>query len=231
MPQGENIPNHWKEMIGDNWKDIFDKYVHTIGNITLTLYNSELSNKSFEKKKDMPGGFRESGLKLNKFVVNSDTWGEKEIKERADQLYKECLKIFPYPDVEKDILDKYKDKKITQEYTLEKHSNYNNIEVKNIFDKLLKFSKNINPNLELNIKKIYINIIENEDIIACLILNKNYISFNFYNWEEIIDENQLISDLTNKNHWGVGDARIFINEETFIKSKSIIEQVIEKYSD
>ncbi len=231
MPQGENMPNNWKEMLGDNWKDIFDKYVHTIGNITLTLYNSELSNKSFEKKKNMTGGFKESQLKLNRFVVNSDTWGEKEIKERADELYKECLKIFPYPDIEKDILDKYKNVKINQEYTLEEHINYNNIEVKNILDKLWKFSKYLNPNLELNIKKIYINIIENEDIIACLILNKNYIIFNFYNWEEIIDENELIVDLTNKNHWGVGDARILINEKNFIKSKSIIEQVIEKYSD
>ncbi len=90
MPQGENIPKIWKEMLGENWKDIFDKYVQTIGNITLTLYNSELSNNSFQKKKDMNGGFRESQLKLNKFVVNSDNWGEDEIKQRADKLYNYC---------------------------------------------------------------------------------------------------------------------------------------------
>jgi len=231
MPQGENMPKVWREMLGDDWKDIFDKYVQTIGNITLTLYNSELSNHSFSKKKDMDGGFRESQLKLNKFVVNSDNWGEEEIKQRADELYKYCLKIFLYPNIEKEILDKYKIKKINSKYTLVEHKHSSNLYIQNIFNKLWKLFKNINPYLEYIVLTDYIKIIENEDTIGCLIFTKNYIYFNFKNWEEIIDQNKIIIDLTNINHWGTGNARIKINDETFAECENIIEQVIEKYSD
>ncbi len=231
MPQGENMPKVWREMLGDNWEEILEKYVQTIGNITLTLYNSELSNNSFEKKKDMQGGFRESQLKLNRFVVNSDNWGEEEIKQRADELYKYCLKIFLYPNIEKEILDKYKIKKINSEYTLEGHKHCNNLYIQNLFNKLWKLFKNINPNLEYIVLKEYIKIIENEDTIGSLVFNKDYIYFTFKNWEEIIDQNKIIIDLTNINRWGTGNARIKINDETFAECENIIEQVIEKYSD
>ncbi|MCP8340940.1 HNH endonuclease family protein, partial [Clostridioides difficile] len=57
MPQ--TLTNKWKESLGDNYKEIHDKYLHTIGNLTLTGYNSKLSNKTFEEKKEMEDGFKE----------------------------------------------------------------------------------------------------------------------------------------------------------------------------
>lgn len=56
MPQKEDLSNEWKEELGEKWKEIRDKYLHTIGNLTLTGYNSELSFKPFKEKRDMEGG-------------------------------------------------------------------------------------------------------------------------------------------------------------------------------
>ncbi len=78
MPQ--TLTNKWKESLGDNYKEIHDKYLHTIGNLTLTGYNSKLSNKTFEEKKEMEDGFKDSRLYLNKYISSIDKWNEEEIK-------------------------------------------------------------------------------------------------------------------------------------------------------
>lgn len=96
MPQA--ITEEWKESIGDSWELIHTKYLHTIGNLTLTAYNSDYSNLSFMKKKEMPHkGFDFSKLSLNQYVKNCNGWGEKEINERAKLLCDIALHIWPIP--------------------------------------------------------------------------------------------------------------------------------------
>jgi predicted transport protein len=218
-------------MLGDDWKNVFDTYVQTIGNITLTRYNSEMSNDPFINKRDMKGGFKETGLRLNTYINKCDQWTKEEIIQRADELYKKSLNVFPRPNLNQEKLDEYKNKKNNQEYSLEDYDNYhNNDYIKNLFDRLWKLLKNINQNLELNFKKSYINITDNEDIIGSLVINKNNIKFFFKNWEEIIDENKITKWAGNNN--GVpGNTLFYINEEKFEECSIVIEQVIEKYSD
>lgn len=96
MPQ--TLSEEWKNQLGSNGELIHTKYVDTIGNLTLTAYNSDYSNSSFQVKKTMPGkGFLESKLSLNEFVKKCDTWGEKEIQKRAKLLYEKAFKIWWIP--------------------------------------------------------------------------------------------------------------------------------------
>lgn len=91
MPQ--NLTLEWKEMLGENAEEIHDKYVHTIGNLTLTGYNPNLSNLPFDRKREI---FSESNLELNKEIAKNNKWTEKEIisrsKDIADKLIKHWLK-------------------------------------------------------------------------------------------------------------------------------------------
>ena len=48
-------------------------------------------------KMDMPGGFKESALRLNKYVVLQNEWNETHIQERANELAKKAEVIWPYP--------------------------------------------------------------------------------------------------------------------------------------
>ena len=103
LPQGENLPSAWVEMVGhgdaDKAKQVQENLVHTLGNLTLTGYNSQLSNMSFERKRDRtndagePIGYR-NGLNLNKDLAERETWDERSITERTERLVAEALRAF-----------------------------------------------------------------------------------------------------------------------------------------
>lgn len=96
MPQ--TLTNKWKSELGINYEDTYNRYLHTIGNITLTGYNSKMSNKSFSEKRDMDKGFKDSRLYLNKYISNLEYWNEDTIIKRAENLFDRSLKIWRYPD-------------------------------------------------------------------------------------------------------------------------------------
>ncbi|EJB47155.1 DUF262 and DUF1524 domain-containing protein [Helicobacter pylori] len=113
MPQ--KLTEEWERDLGQDHERIHTQYLHTIGNLTLTGYNSEYSNKSFQEKQGMKGGFKDSPLRLNQGLRNLESFGEKEIEERANDLADWALKIWTYPKLEAETLEKYKPKKEKKE--------------------------------------------------------------------------------------------------------------------
>ncbi len=80
MPQTLTA-EEWKKDLGENFQEIHNKYLHTIGNLTLTGYNPKYSNKSFQEKRDMEGGFKDSPLRLNQGLRDLKSFGEEELKK------------------------------------------------------------------------------------------------------------------------------------------------------
>lgn len=109
MPQ--TLTPEWQRDLGENFEAIHEKYLHTIGNLTLTGYNNKYSNKSFQEKRDMEKGFKQSSLKLNQGLKGLEVFGEKEIEKRASDLADWALEIWTYPKLEAETLEKYKPKK------------------------------------------------------------------------------------------------------------------------
>lgn len=97
LPQNRNLSQEWRDDLGLNWVEIHEKYVHTLGNLTLTMYNSNLSDKPFVEKRDMKGGFRDSRLQLNKSLCDLDVWNEDAIHKRSEELTDIFFKVWPYP--------------------------------------------------------------------------------------------------------------------------------------
>ncbi len=116
MPQ--TLTEEWKRDLGENFQAIHDKYLHTIGNLTLTGYNEKYSNNSFQEKRDMEKGFKQSPLKLNQSLKDLESFGEKEIEKRANDLADWALKIWTYPKLDAETLEKYKPKKEKKAYDL-----------------------------------------------------------------------------------------------------------------
>ncbi len=85
----------WKENLGLNWQEIRNKYVHTLGNLTLTAQNSKLSNKDFQSKQEID--FHTSKLKLSYKLGNQENWNEAAILERSKKLALEATQIWNYP--------------------------------------------------------------------------------------------------------------------------------------
>ncbi len=113
MPQ--HLKEEWERDLGENFQEIHDKYLHTIGNLTLTGYNPEYSNKSFQEKQGMEKGFKDSPLRLNQSLRDLKSFGEEEIKKRANDLADLALKIWTYPNLDAETLEKYKPKKDKKE--------------------------------------------------------------------------------------------------------------------
>ncbi|GAA7430444.1 DUF262 and DUF1524 domain-containing protein [Helicobacter pylori] len=95
MPQELN--DDWEKDLGQDYKKIHTQYLHTIGNLTLTGYNSEYSNRSFKEKRDMEKGFKDSPLRLNQGLKDLESFGEEEILNRTKDLATRALKIWESP--------------------------------------------------------------------------------------------------------------------------------------
>jgi uncharacterized protein with ParB-like and HNH nuclease domain/predicted transport protein len=99
LPQNPRLSEEWQAELGDNWKETQAKYLHTIGNLTLTEYNPEYSDRPFVEKRDMEGGFAVSPLFLNKGLGHLERWTETEIQDRAEKLASWAKEIWTYPEV------------------------------------------------------------------------------------------------------------------------------------
>lgn len=95
MPQ--TLSQQWIQILGENYQEIHSSKLHTLGNLTLTGYNSNYSNKIFIEKRDCEKGFKESGLRLNRDLCNFEKWGLQEINERCEKLINKALKMWNYP--------------------------------------------------------------------------------------------------------------------------------------
>jgi Protein of unknown function (DUF1524) len=82
-------------MLGPEWKKLQPIWLHRLGNLTLTGYNSTYSDHPFEEKKTTAGGFAESSIRLNKFIREQNQWTPMEIEQRGELLADRSLKIWP----------------------------------------------------------------------------------------------------------------------------------------
>ena len=98
MPQNIEHNLSWQQMLGEDWQEVHSLYLHTLGNLTITGYNAEMSNKSFGEKVNGESGFKHSHLKLNESIAQCDVWNKKAIQRRTNILTDIILKIWKYPD-------------------------------------------------------------------------------------------------------------------------------------
>lgn len=98
MPQNIEHNLSWQQMLGENWQEVHSLYLHTLGNLTITGYNAEMSNKSFWEKVNGESGFKHSHLKLSESIVQCDVWNKKAIQRRTNILTDIILKIWKYPE-------------------------------------------------------------------------------------------------------------------------------------
>ncbi|MGN8412520.1 GmrSD restriction endonuclease domain-containing protein [Helicobacter pylori] len=225
MPQTLNL--EWERDLGENFQAIHEKYLHTIGNLTLTGYNKEYSNKSFQEKRDMEKGFKQSPLKLNQSLKDLKPFDEKEIEKRANDLADWALKIWTYPILEAETLEKYKPKKEKKTYDLSsyKFSSHS----RELFDILRKEIKALDERITEKFNQEYISYMFDKNFVDIVPLKnglKLYLNMPF---NELQDEKNLARDMTNKGHLGNGDIEVKLEtKENIPYCLGLIKQALEK---
>ncbi|WP_120993949.1 DUF262 and DUF1524 domain-containing protein [Helicobacter pylori] len=225
MPQ--TLTPKWEGDLGENFEAIHEKYLHTIGNLTLTGYNSEYSNNSFQEKRDMEKGFKQSSLKLNQSLKDLESFGEKEIEKRANDLADWALKIWTYPKLDAETLEKYKPKKEKKAYDL---SSYNfGPDSRELFDILSKEIKALDERITEKFNQEYISYMFDKNFVDIVPLKnglKLYLNMPF---NELQDEKNLARDMTNKGHLGNGEIEVKLEtKENIPYCLGLIRQALEK---
>lgn len=220
MPQNKNLSREWQADLGNDWQEVQKKYLHTIGNLTLTAYNSEMSDKCFMEKMDMEGGFKESALRLNRYVVLQNEWNEKHIKERANELAKKAESIWKYPTLTDAELEKYQEEDTTNpEYSLETYE-MNDL-TRTLFEALDKRIMNLSPGVKKEYKKLYVAYKLDTNFVDIIIQKERLrIAINM-KFSDIIDPNGICRDITGIGRWGNGDV------ELFMEHKDELDQIME----
>lgn len=220
MPQNKNLSLEWQADLGTEWQEVQKKYLHTIGNLTLTAYNSEMSDRPFLEKMDMLGGFKESALRLNKYVVLQNKWNEKHIQERANELAKKAESIWPYPTLTVAELAPYQvEDKTVQKYSLETYDV--NAFTRILFESLDKRIMNLSPAVKKEYKKLYVAYKLDTNFVDIVFQKQRLrISINM-KFSEINDPNGICKDITGLGRWGNGDV------ELFMEHQDELEQIME----
>ncbi|MGL2743029.1 GmrSD restriction endonuclease domain-containing protein [Helicobacter pylori] len=230
MPQTLTTPE-WQKDLGENFEAIHEKYLHTIGNLTLTGYNSEYSNNSFREKRDMEKGFKQSPLRLNQSLKDLESFGEKQIEKRANDLADWALKIWTYPKLNLETLEKYKSKKAKKVYDL---SSYKfSPHSRELFDILRKEIKALDERVteKFNQKYIaykfckisFVNIVVQEKGL------KLYLKMNLNELQDEIKEKLKIRDVSNIGRPCVGNMEVELGtKENIPYCLGLIKQALEK---
>ncbi|MFI3250248.1 MAG: DUF262 and DUF1524 domain-containing protein, partial [Eubacteriales bacterium] len=208
IPQNPKLSDKWIDCLGDNWIDIQKQYLHTIGNLTLTAYNSEMSDSSFEEKLNMEGGFQESALKLNKYLVAKTTWGEDEIKERAKILCDIAKNVWVYPVLSDAELAPYsQQEERVSEYTIDSYVQWND-ENRALFDKLNDRILNLGSIVKRECKKFYIAYKADTNFVDIAIQKSRLRLTVNMKFTDIFDPKGICKDVAGLGRWGNGDAEI-----------------------
>ncbi|GAA9475071.1 DUF262 and DUF1524 domain-containing protein [Helicobacter pylori] len=225
MPQ--KLTEEWKKDLGENFQEIHDKYLNTIGNLTLTGYNPEYNNKSFQEKQGMEKGFKDSPLRLNQSLRDLESFGEEEIKKRANDLADWALKIWTYPKLDAETLEKYKPKKEKKVYDLSSYKFGSHS--RELFDILSKEIKALDEKIVENFNQDYISYKFSKNFVAIVVQTKDLKLYLNMPFDELQDEKNLARDMTNKGHLGNGDIEVKLEtKENIPYCLGLIKQALEK---
>ncbi|WQU12117.1 DUF262 and DUF1524 domain-containing protein [Helicobacter pylori] len=227
MPQ--TLTEKWERDLGGNFQAIHDKYLHTIGNLTLTGYNPEYSNKSFQEKQGMEGGFKQSPLRLNQSLKDLESFGEEEIEKRANDLADFALKIWTYPKLDAETLEKYKPKKEKKAYDLSSYKFGSHS--RELFDILRKEIKALDERIDEKFNKMCISYKFDTNFVSIVPLKNGglnlYLNMPFY---ELQDEKNLARKA--KGNYGNGDIEVKLEtKENIPYCLGLIRQALEKQMD
>lgn len=214
MPQNENLSAEWQQELGPDWKEIHSSLLHTLGNLTLTGYNSEYSDKPFKVKKTTEKGFMYSPLRLNEGLGQVSRWNKEAIEQRADRLARQAINVWSYPEVPEEVLQKYKEKtKPSAVYTLNNFKYLSDgSHTRELFEAIRKEILAIDPVVTEEFKKVYIAYKAETNFVDITPLAKSlYMTLNL-SFEKIRDPRNLCRNVSKVGRWGNGEVEVRIKD-------------------
>ena len=217
LPQNEDLSPEWQQELGPDWQRIQEEWLHTLGNLTLTGYNSEYSDFPFAYKRDQvtdkngnPIGFASSPLKLNLGLGAVAQWDEAAIKARAERLATDAAKVWKVPALDNSVLDAYRATPAQpgQTYSMADHPHLETGAMKPVFEALRKAVQALNPNVTEEFLKLYVTYKAETNFVDVVPQAKRLRLVLNIGVAELDDPRGLCRDISNIGRWGNGDVEV-----------------------
>ena len=215
LPQNENLSAKWRDDLGHDWRRVQETWLHTLGNLTLTGYNAEYSDRPFSEKRDMKGGFRKSPLKLNEGLSGLDKWNEAAIKHRAERLAALAVGVWAMPSLQAEVLDSYRLRSEKAEgYTIDDHPQLAiGSPMRGLFEIFRKDVLALDPCVSEEFLKLYVAY-KAETNFVDVVPQKNRLRLSLnMQYHELHDPKGMTKDVTSLGRWGNGDVELGFSEQ------------------
>jgi len=224
MPQNEHLSFEWQRELGPNWKEVHARYLHTIGNLTLTAYNPQLSDRPFQEKRNMEGGFRQSHIHLSRGLAEVEHWNEEAIKKRAEALADLAVKVWA--------ASRYVEYEIgtgNNGYSLQDHLWHMPFDIRGIFERLRKRILNLDSSVREEFRKSYIAYSATTDFLEIEPQKKRLLLTLNINSGEINDPKGLSKNCKHTGHFGSGEVQVSVTSLVQVEDvMDLIHQAFEK---
>ncbi len=227
MPQNEQLSLAWREELGPNWKQVHAQYLHTIGNLTLTGYNSELRDHPFLEKRNHDGGFANSPLHLNKGLAKSEHWNEEDIKKRARTLADLALKVWPIPR-----LSPVQMSNIGKQVQLEDHLRYMPFDIRGIFERLRTRILNLDSLVREEVSEQHIAYKATADFVEIKPQKRQLLVTLNIDASELNDPKELCKNGKHTGHFGKEEVYVNVTSLNQIEDvMALIRQAFGKHAE
>lgn len=209
LPQNINLSKAWKDALGPDWERIRENWLHTLGNLTLTGYNTEYSDRPFAEKRDMSGGFKQSPLKLNHGLGQLEQWNERTIKMRAQQLSETAVSVWYAPQLSSETIETYRRKTEPRSgYSIEDHPHLISGFVRDLFEAFRNQVLALNPVVTEEFLKFYVAYKAETNFVDVVPQAKRLrLSLNMQ-FSDLSDPRGICKDVSGVGRWGNGDVEV-----------------------
>jgi uncharacterized protein with ParB-like and HNH nuclease domain/predicted transport protein len=202
------VPEHWRKELGADWKQVWEVYRHTLGNLTLTGYNSEYCDRAFAEKRDMHGGFKESPLKLNVGIGQLSSWNQVAIESRAERLAAAAVEVWSEPKLTADVLAAYQPTAAVSGYTIADHQHLSAGPVRNLFERFRKEVLALDSCVAEEFLKLYVAYKAETNFVDVIPQSRRLLLSINMPFADIIDSRGMCKDITGVGRWGNGNVQV-----------------------
>ena len=208
LPQNPELSAAWRQALGENWKDIQEEWLHRLGNLTLTGYNPELSDRPFLDKRDHPeGGFSMSPLRLNQGLGKLERWDVDAMRQRGEILAARALEVWSSPQLSQEQRQAYRQpsRREAASYTLADHPQLGNPQIRAVFDLLDARIRALDPNVSQEVLKLTIAYKAETNFVDVVPQAKRLrLSLNMP-FAELDDPRGIAKNVAGVGRWGNGE--------------------------
>ena len=217
LPQNPELAAAWIADLGEDWARIQKTWLHTLGNLTLTAYNSDYSDRPFSEKRDMPSapekGLRMSPLKLNQGLGALSKWDEEQIKQRADRLADLAVDVWDSPELSAEVLQTYRPRSAAPTtYSIDDHPHLLNSTVGPLFEAFRRGVLALDPCVSEEFMKLYVAYKAETNFVDVVPQAKRLRLALNMRFSQISDPKGLCKDVTDIGRWGNGDVEIGLSK-------------------